>query len=160
MSFAGALALTHHGRRRFTEDVDLVVRAEDLAAFKKAWLGRGYVELTEGLKAIRDTTRDVKIDFLIAGQFPGDGKPKPVVFPDPAAHGVQGDGFRVLDLNMLIELKLASGMTAPHRLMDLADVQALIAARQLPKEHAAALDPYVRDKFLELWELAQIVDDY
>jgi hypothetical protein len=55
----------------------------------------------------------------------------------------------------LIELKLASGMTAPHRLRDLADVLELIRARPLPESFAEALDPYVRDRFLELWHAAQ-----
>ena len=50
-----------------------------------------------------------------------------------------------------IELKLASGMVAPHRLKDLADVQELIRAARLPSTMAADLDPWVRDKFLELW---------
>ena len=50
----------------------------------------------------------------------------------------------LLPLPMLIELKLASGMTAPHRLKDLADVQELIRAARLPRELADELDPYVR----------------
>jgi hypothetical protein len=58
----------------------------------------------------------------------------------------------------LFELKLASGMTAPHRLKDLADVIELIRILQLPAELAAELDPYVRDKFRELWQAAQTVD--
>ena len=79
------------------------------------------------------------IDFLIAGEFPGDGKPKAVVFPDPA----------------LIKLKLASGMTAPHRIKDLADVLELIRAAQLPADLATDLDPSVRQKYVELWQAAQ-----
>ncbi|PYQ17831.1 MAG: hypothetical protein DMF79_16520, partial [Acidobacteria bacterium] len=55
-------------------------------------------------------------------------------------------------LPRLIELKLASGMTAPHRLKDLADVQELIRAASLSRELANTLDPYVRDKYLELWQ--------
>jgi hypothetical protein len=46
-------------------------------------------------------------------------------------------------------------MTAPHRLKDLADVLELIRARSLPVGFAEALDPYVRDKFRELWRAAQ-----
>jgi len=55
-------------------------------------------------------------------------------------------------LEKLIELKLASGMTAPHRLRDLADVQELIKIRRLPADFAERLDPYVRDKYIELWD--------
>ena len=43
-------------------------------------------------------------------------------------------------------------MTAPDRLKDLADVQELIKARGLPAGFAGHLNPYVREKFLELCE--------
>ena len=53
----------------------------------------------------------------------------------------------------LVELKLASGMTGGiHRLKDFADVIALIETLQLPAEFADELNPYVRDKYLELWQ--------
>jgi hypothetical protein len=51
-----------------------------------------------------------------------------------------------------VELKLASGLTAPHRLRDLADVQELIRVRQLPRDLSESLNPFVRDKYLELWQ--------
>ena len=46
--------------------------------------GLGYVPPFTGSKNLRDTEHGVRIEFLIAGEFPGDGKPKPVAFPDPA----------------------------------------------------------------------------
>jgi hypothetical protein len=159
-AIAGALALGVHGRPRLTDDVDILLRREDLATFKERWLGRGYIEVTKGLKAVRDTAHNVKLDFLIAGDFPGDGKPKPVAFPDPETQSSTGDGFRIIDLDTLLELKLASGMTAPHRARDIADVIDLIRARSLPREHGNRLNVYVREKFDELWALAQINDDY
>ena len=58
----------------------------------------------------------------------------------------------------LIELKLASGMTAPHRLKDLADVLELIRALALAESLAGELNPYVREKYLELWRAAQVTD--
>jgi hypothetical protein len=84
-AIAGALALAAHGVVRATEDVDVLVTREGLERFKKDWLGRGYVDIRPGGKAVRDTTHGVKIDFLIEGDYPGDGKPKPVCFPSPAA---------------------------------------------------------------------------
>ncbi len=159
-AIAGAIALGAHGRVRLTEDVDVLVRREDLARFKRTWLGRGYAEPTPGLKAVRDTARNVRIDFLLAGEYPGDGAPKPIAFPDPTARTAEADGFRVLDLNALIELKLASGMTAAHRGQDLVDVMELIRARSLPLDHAEHLHEWVRDKYRELWQLAQVRDDY
>jgi hypothetical protein len=92
----------------------------------------------------------VPVEIIVAGEYPGDGKPKPVSFPVPAEASVEIDGVRFVTLEKLIELKLASGMTAPDRLKDLADVQELIKARALSRDFAARLDPYVREKFLEL----------
>lgn len=158
-AIAGALALGEHGFKRFTTDVDILIRREDLARFKAQWLGRGYVDVRSGGKAVRDTANNIKIDFLLTGDFPGDGKPKPVAFPDPRAAGVQGVQYRVVSLPRLIEMKLASGMTAPHRLHDLADILRLIRQADLPRALASDLDPYVRAKFDELWILAQHDDD-
>ncbi|MCE7874303.1 hypothetical protein DYH09_28570 [bacterium CPR1] len=62
----------------------------------------------------------------------------------------------MLSLATLIELKLASGMTAPHRLRDLDDALQLIRRNGL--EYGKQLHPYVREKFAELWQLAQYED--
>ncbi len=158
-AIVGALALNAYGYQRTTTDVDVLVRPEGLEAFKKAYLGRGYVEKFPGSKGLRDATVNVKIDVLLTGEYPRDGKAKPVAFPDPAAAGVRGERFALLALERLIELKVASGMTAPHRLRDLADVIELIRVRRLPAEYAESLDPYVREKYLELWGAAQTSDD-
>ncbi len=158
-AIAGALALGRHGLKRLTVDVDVLITREGLARFKAHWLGRGYAEVRPGGKSVRDTTNDVQIDFLLAGDFPGDGKPKPVAFPDPVAVATEGDRYKVLSLTGLLELKLASGMTAPHRLQDLADVLRLIRETKLSRELAAQLSPYVRPKYDELWILAQHPED-
>jgi hypothetical protein len=158
-AIAGALALGTHGYVRVTEDVDVLLTREGLADFKRRFLGLGYVEQFAGSKGLRDTQYKVKIDVLLAGDYPGDGKPKPVAFPDPASESLTGERFAVLSLERLIELKLASGITAPHRLKDLADVLELIRARKLPRELAERLDPYVRPKYEELWTAAQAPDD-
>ena len=60
------------------------------------------------------------------------------------------DGVKTVDLAKLIELKLASGMTGLARLKDLADVQELIRVKGLDEGIADRLDPFVRDKYLEL----------
>lgn len=152
---AGALALTVYGHVRMTEDVDVLLTREGLERFKARYLGLGSLERFPGSKG----ENDVKIDILVAGEFPGDGKPKPVRFPDPAAVAVRGQRFSVLPLDRLVELKLASGMTRPDRLKDLADVIALVRAQRLGVDFAERLDPYVRPKFLELWQSAQAPED-
>jgi len=58
------------------------------------------------------------------------------------------------------ELKLASRMAAPHRGKDLVDVQELIRSAGLARAVADELEPWVREKFVELWQLAQVVDPF
>ncbi len=152
---AGALAVGARGHLRLTVHVDLVVGDEGLHRFRERWLGRGYVEKFPGSRSVGDVETGVQIDFLRAGDYPGDGRPKPVRFPDPATVPQDASGLRVLELRTLIELKLASGITAPDRLQDLADVVALVRANHLAAEFGDTLDPFVRDKFAELWHTAQ-----
>lgn len=156
----GAFALNEYGHRRVTVDVDLVMREEDLQAFKRNHLGRGYVERVPGTGKLFDTEHGVNIDVLSTGRFPGDDKPKPIAFPDPASTAVRGTRFALLPMPRYIELKLASGMVAPHRVRDLADIQDLIRSANLPRETAMALHPWVREKFLEIWQLAQVPDPF
>ncbi len=158
-AIAGGLAVAAHGHLRVTVDVDVLVTGDGLRAFKERWLGRGWVEKFAGSKGVRDAALDVKVDFLVTGDFPGDGKPKPVVFPHPQRAVIEVEGMAVVTLPVLVELKLASGMSAPDRLVDFADVIALIRANALGREFAAQINPWVREKYLELWALAQIARD-
>ncbi|HXU31700.1 MAG TPA: hypothetical protein VN851_14090 [Thermoanaerobaculia bacterium] len=158
-AIVGALSLNAYGYQRTTSDVDVLLRREDLETFKRAYLGRGYVEKFPGSKGLRDATQNVDIDVLLTGDFPGDGKEKPVSFPDPARSAIRGERFALLPLSTLIELKVASGMTAPHRLRDLADVIELIRENAVEESFILSLDPYVREKFRELWQAAQSGDD-
>jgi hypothetical protein len=151
----GAMALNEFGYTRTTVDVDVLLTAEGLAAFKAAHLGRGYLEKFPGSTNLRDAEHGVDIDVVIAGSYPGDGKPKPVSFPDPGVSAERGARVALLPLPKLLELKLASGMTAADRLKDLADVQEVIRIKRLPRMLANELDPFVRDKYLELWQAVE-----
>jgi hypothetical protein len=150
------LALAAHGFVRMTQDVDILMTREGLESFKQRFLGRGYVLAFSGAeKTFRDTETQVRIEILMTGDYPGDGKPKPVAFPDPSIVFTERGGMRVIPKERLIELKLASGMSAPHRLRDLADVQDLITALDLPVEFAESLDASVRETYRQLWKDAQ-----
>lgn len=149
---AGGMALVAHGYARTTVDIDILVSAESLRRIHNELEGLGYVAPFAGSRQLRDTATSVRIEFLIEGGFPGDGKPKSVAFPNPEQVAVEIDGIRYLQLDKLVELKLASGISAPHRLKDLADVQELIRVLSLPPEFADKLDPSVRPKYLELLE--------
>jgi len=147
----GGMALGEHGYVRMTEDVDVLLPPEGLARLRERLVGRGYVATHPGAtRAFRDVESGVRIEVLVTGEFPGDGRPKPVAFPDPRTAAIAVEGLRVLTLPRLVELKLAAGMSAPHRLRDLADVQEIIKARQLDEPFAEQLDVSVRPTFLDL----------
>ena len=145
----GAVALLAHGYPRFSEDIDLVMTAEGLEKFHAELIGLGYAPAFPK-KRLRSTVDGVSIEVMTTGEYPGDGKPKPVSMPDPVTASIEIDGVRFVTLEKLIELKLASGISAPHRLKDLADVQELIKIKHLDADFAHKLDPYVRAKYLEL----------
>lgn len=151
----GGMALFRHGFRRFTEDVDILVSRENLRLIHEKLEGLGYLPAHRHSKHLRDTEHGVRIEFLTTGDYPGDGLPKPIAFPDPAEVGFEAEGIRYVELPRLIELKLASGMTGMGRLKDLTDVLELIKILNLPADFAENLHPYVREKYQELWEQAQ-----
>ncbi len=95
----------------------------------------------------------------VTGEFPGDGRPKSIRFPDPRWVPKADGPYRVLDLRTLIELKLAAGLSAPDRLQDLADVLSLVRANSLSESFADSLDPSVGEKYRELWTAAQNPSD-
>lgn len=149
----GAVALLAHGYPRFTEDIDLVMTADGLQKFHDELVGLGYAPAFPGArKRLRLTANGVSIEVMTTGEYPGDGKPKPVAMPTPADASTKIDGIKFVTLEKLIELKLASGISAPDRLKDLADVQELIKIRHLDADFSLKLNPYVRAKYLELEE--------
>jgi hypothetical protein len=152
----GGMSLTAHGYIRATVDVDILVNADGLKIIHQQLVGLGFLPPFSGSKNLKDTDTGVRVEFLLSGGYPGDGQPKPIAFPNPAEPGVTEEikGVHYLSLEKLIELKLASGMTAPHRGKDLVDVQALIEVRKLPANYVDNLHPYVQAKFTELWGYA------
>jgi len=150
----GGMALVAHGYVRFTNDVDVLTTPEGFSRVHERFVRRGY--RLEGPKTLRDMQTGVDIEFITSSEFPGDGKPKPVGFPNPKDVAVDRDGISVISLPKLIELKLASGLSAEHRrLRDLADVQDLIIALELPRALGEQMDPSVRGEFFRMWDAAQ-----
>jgi hypothetical protein len=156
-AIVGSMALNAYGYRRVTADIDLLLTRQGLDDFTARFLANGYEKKSS--RRLRDTKHDVRIDVVLAGDFPGDSTPKPVTFPDPGSTAVRGKDIALLPVSRLIELKLASGMSAAHRLRDLADVLELVRAAKLPRELAEELDPSVRSKYLELWDAAETGED-
>jgi hypothetical protein len=153
----GGMALNLLGYTRETTDVDLLLTRSGLAAFRDGLVGHGYVAAFPGAsKTFRDAETRVRIEIITTGEYPGDGRPKAVAFPDPTEASVERGAYRVVSLEKLIELKLASGLSAAHRqLIDLADVQRLIEVLDLPRDLAERLDPSVAEEYCRLWTLAQ-----
>ena len=150
---AGGMALFAHGHRRFTEDIDILVTRADLERVHEALDGRGWIRPFSKSKNLRDAATGVRIEFLIAGDYPGDGKPKAVQFPPPQDVAVELGGIKYVSLPRFVELKLASGMTGgPHRAKDLVDVGELIKSANLPCSLSDSLNPYVRHTYVHLWQ--------
>jgi hypothetical protein len=157
----GGMALAQHGFVRMTEDIDILLTPEGLATFKEKLVGRGYVLAFSGArKTFRAAETGVRIEVITSGEYPGDGLPKSVAFPDPAAASLERGSYRVVTLEKLVELKLASGMTAPHRRRDLADVQDLIQMLGLSANFGEQLDSSVRALYAQLWSEAQTTNDF
>ncbi|HUU97212.1 MAG TPA: hypothetical protein VM487_15855 [Phycisphaerae bacterium] len=148
---ADGIALQHFGLQRSTQDVDVLVEADGLAQLLQRLVGRGYLRKAPESRHLRDDVTRIRIEFLVAGEYPGDGQPKPVRFPRPQDVGeLSADGIRFVNLKTLIELKLASAKSAAHRIKDRADVLELIHLLGLAADFAEQLDPYVREEFREL----------
>jgi len=147
----GAIALNLHGYTRATVGIDVLLTGHGLSVFREKLVGLGYRPTFEGAKkSFRTTQENLTIEIIIAGEYPGDGLPKSVEFPDPKDIAVEIEGVKTLNLPKLIELKLASGISGAARLKDLADVQELIKLKDLEREFFEQLDPFVRTKFIEL----------
>jgi hypothetical protein len=68
----------------------------------------------------------------------------------------KGERAAFLPIERLIELKLPSGLSAPYRLRDLADVLELVRAAMLPLTLEEQLDLSVREKYREPCRLRSI----
>lgn len=156
----GGIALNQHGFQRLTVDIDILLTAQGLEKFRETLVGLGYRPAFEGArKKFQITRENIPLEVITSGEFPGDGKPKPVVFPDPSDFTVTIDGVKTVTLEKLIELKLASGISAPHRLKDLADVQELVKIKHLDASYAENLDESVRAKFIELADAVEAAEE-
>ncbi len=148
----GGIALQHFGLQRSTQDVDFLIGSQDdLEKLHQKLLDHGFVRKNPQSRHLRDEVTRVRVEFLVAGEFPGDGKPKPVQFPEPQLVADRSaEGLSFVNLKTLIELKLASARSAPHRIKDRSDVLDIIHLLSLPPSFADQLDPYVQQDFREL----------
>jgi hypothetical protein len=155
-AICGALAVNVHGLRRATEDVNVLLTPEGHAKFRAHAQELGFVEKFAGSRGVRDEMTRVHVNFLLTGGVPGDGVMRGMTFPDPKDVAIDNAGKRYVDLATLVEMKVASAMSAPDRPRDFDDVIRLIRANELGEHFADGLHPYVREKYRELWRIAQM----
>jgi hypothetical protein len=124
----GGWAVWRHGyAERVTQDLDVALPAARIDEFMNVASVSGFQILPkrEGRwpKLIHKETR-VKVDILPEGATPGTAsKPAPTTIPAPGMMGAKGNKLVYMQLESLIELKIAAG-----REKDLADVVELIKA--------------------------------
>ena len=154
-AIVGGMAVNAHGHRRTTDDLDVLLTKEGLAEFRKRFVPEHY-EITPQLsRRFTDRKNGVTINFLLAGLYPGNGQPGPIIFPDPSAASETIEEMQVIDLATLLQLKLAA-----RRHQDFADVVSLIRVHQLEEPFAERLHPSVRSDYIECLEEKRREDEY
>lgn len=151
----GAMAVNAHGHRRTTDDVDLLLSARGVAAFRLRVLGEEFEPVAGRPRKFRDRQTGVTFDILVAGLFPGSGAPGPIAFPDPALVRERIEDRYVVNLPTLVELKLAA-----RRHKDFGDVVELIRVHDLDESFQDHLHPSIHADYIECLEEKRREDDY
>lgn len=151
----GGMALNAHRYPRTTTDVDFLLTAEGLEAFRRQFVGKHYDLVPGRPRRFTDRANHVSIDILVTGRFPGSGKPGPFAFPDPEQVSEVIDKHRVVNLSTLIQLKLAA-----RRYRDFGDVVELIRVHDLDESYLDKLHPSIRQDFIECLEEKRREDEY
>jgi hypothetical protein len=145
----GGLAVSLHGYRRNTVDVDLLVRPEDSSTVRAALEAAGFRWLDRE-KEFRSEA-GVPVQVLFAGEREGPGQAATFPSPDDPSHVTVVEGLPVLSLAQLIQAKLACGLGDLRRThKDFADVVELIAVHGLDGSFARRLHKSVRKEFRQL----------
>lgn len=151
----GGMAVNAHHHARTTGDVDFLVRPDGLAAVRQL-VSQGVLQPVTGRsRRFIEPKTNVQLDVLVAGLFPGSGKPGPIPFPDPLAVTQIINNLPYADLKTLIELKLAA-----HRYQDFGDVVNLIRANNLDESFTSKLHESVRSDYIECLEEKRREDTY
>jgi hypothetical protein len=137
------MAVNAHGHRQTTGDVDVLLTAESLTAFRERYAE--YYEATRlrGGRRFLDRENNVAVDVVVAGHRPGLGRDE-IRYPNPAEVAEVIDGVYYLPLVWLIQLKLACG-----RYRDLGDVAALIRVHELDESFLPRLHLSVHGTFMK-----------
>jgi len=151
----GGMALNAHHYRRTTGDVDVLFARKGFDEFRRLHVAKNYVQAAGRPRRFVDKANNVTLDVLVAGLFPGTGKPGPIAFPNPADVSQVIDKIHVVNLPTLVELKLAA-----RRWRDFADVVELIRFNELDETFLEKLHPSTHGDFIECLEEKRREDEY
>jgi hypothetical protein len=154
-AIVGGMAVNAHRHVRTTGDVDFLVRSEALATIRRLAAEGVFTAVTGRPRRFVEPATGIHFDVLISGGFPGNGKPGPIAFPDPASVTEVMNQLPVVNLKTLVELKLAA-----RRFQDFADVVNLIRANELDQSFLDRLHDSVKPDFIECLEEKRREDDY
>jgi len=145
-AFVGDVAVLCHGVRKIPTEVEMLLRRENFTEFEAVSRDVGLQQSSKQERRFRDQLGTVRLTVLFPDFHPGLAYRGPIKYADPLEGIETLDGPRVIGLQQLIELKLAS-----RRFCDLADVSALIRVHHLNDEYRHRLHPSVRDAYLSCW---------
>jgi hypothetical protein len=145
----GGLALAPHNVVRATQDVDLLVDAEDAEAIDATVAGLGYQRLHRSADAANYARGDERLDFLYAG--------RPIARRLlAAATEVQSalGRLRVVSAEGLIGFKLQGWINDSRRTQDLEDIRALLRVNR------ATLDMNEVRGYFRLFDRESLLDEF
>ena len=121
----GGLALASHHVIRATQDVDLLVAAEDADRVDTTLVGLGYQRSYRSADAANYLRRDERVDLLYAS--------RPIarkLLLSASARTTTFGNLKVVDVEGLIGLKLQGFINDPRRMQDQEDIRALLRANR------------------------------
>jgi hypothetical protein len=154
-ALVGGMAVNAHQHPRTTKDVDFLITPQGMASFLRSYVPQEFEAFPGHPRRFVDRATGVTFDFLVTGRFPGSGQPGPIAYPDPESVSQTIDGTQVVNLQTLIELKLAAG-----RHKDFGDVVELIRVHNLDETFAPKIHPSKRADFIECLEEKRREDEY
>jgi hypothetical protein len=154
-AIVGGMAVNAHRYVRTTDDVDFLVGAASLSIIRDLVAQGVFGAVAGRSRRFIDPGTGIHFDVLVTGRFPGNGRPGPIMFPDPESVTVVLKDLPVVNLKTLIELKLAA-----RRHKDFADVVDLIRANNLDESFMSQLHQSVHADFVECLEEKRREDEY
>lgn len=144
----GGLALALHKVIRATQDVDILVGAENAEKIDKVLTSLGYDCLYRSTEAGNYLRGDERLDLLYAH--------RPIarhLLTDATAHKTAFGKLRVIGAEGLIGFKLQGWINDPHRTQDLEDIRALLRANR------SMLDMTEVREYFRLFEQEALLDE-